>query len=142
MLRQRVRQVNDLRSTTQKTIPILRQMQEHQRDRARVDKLFARLKKLQQHVEQELAPTFNLVNAVNTIGSFKRARADRTLGHVSRDQVDRQSHQLERDIENLEWLTQACDEALSILDESQQRVAESLIAMDPKTKPVIEPVQP
>ncbi len=125
MLQQRVREVNDLRSTTKKTIPILQQMQEHQKDKIRIDKLFERLKKLQRHVEEDLPQTFNLVNAVNTIGSFKRAKADRVIGHVSRDQFDKQSHQLARDIENLEWLIQACDEALNILDESQQRVMES-----------------
>jgi hypothetical protein len=139
ILRLRVREVHDLRAATQKTIPILRQMQEHQRDKARVDKLFARLNKLQRHVEQELAQTFNLVNALNTVGSFKRARADRVIGHVSREGVDRQAHQLERDIENLDWLTQSCDEALSILDEAQQRVAEAIRRAGGKREPVTEP---
>jgi hypothetical protein len=125
VLRLRVRQVNDLRNTTQKTIPILKQMQEHQQDKARVDKLFTRLHKLQRHVEQELATTFNLVNALNTVGSFKRAKADRLIGLTIQDKHDRQGQQLERDIENLDWLTQACDEALSILDEAQQRVSDS-----------------
>lgn len=142
VLQQRVRQVNDMRATTQKTIPILRQMQEHQKDKARVDKLFARLKKLQRHVEEELASTFNLVNAVNTIGSFKRAKADRVIGHISRDQIDKQSHQIERDIENLEWVTQACDEALSILDEAQQRVIESQKTLQDRASAMTETLQP
>ena len=137
VLRRRVRQVNDLRSTTQKTIPILRQMQEHLRDKARVDKLFARLNKLQKHVEEELASTFTLVNALNTVGSFKRAKADRAIAHISRDQVDRQTHQLERDIVNLDWVTQACDEALNILDEAQQRVSETYKQLETKSGPVI-----
>ncbi|MEZ6193211.1 MAG: 6-hydroxymethylpterin diphosphokinase MptE-like protein [Phycisphaerales bacterium] len=137
VLRKRVRQVNDLRSTTQKTIPILRQMQEYLRDKARVDKLFARLNKLQKHVEEELASTFTLVNALNTVGSFKRAKADRAIAHISRDQVDRQTHQLERDIVNLDWVTQACDEALNILDEAQQRVSETYKQLETKSEPVI-----
>lgn len=137
VLRRRVRQVNDLRSTTQKTIPVLRQMQEHLRDKARVDKLFARLNKLQKHVEQELASTFTLVNALNTVGSFNRAKADRAIAHISRDQVDRQTHQLERDIVNLDWVTQACDEALNILDEAQQRVSATCNKMESKSEPVI-----
>lgn len=141
LLKQRVRQVNDLRATTQKTIPILRQMQEHRQDKARIDKLFVRLHKLQRHVEQELAQTFNLVNAVNTIGSYKRARADRTIGHLGRDHGEKQLHQLERDIENLDWLTQACDETLNILDEAQQRVAESCRAVEQRKDPVITPTR-
>lgn len=138
ILRTRVREVNDLRSTTQKTIPILRQMQEHLKDKARVDKLFTRLHKLQRHVEQELASTFNLVNSLNTVGSFKRAKADRLIGLVSRDKKDRQAQQLERDIENLDWLTQACDEALSILDEGQQRVGDSYRDLEHEPKVELE----
>ena len=122
LLKQRVRDVNDLRASAQKSVPILKQMQEHQRDTARVEKLFAQLNKIQHHVEVELASTFNMVNALNTIGAFKRARTDRTISLLSKDKLDRQSQQLERDIENLDWLTQACDEALSILDESRQHV--------------------
>ncbi len=126
VLSRQVEKVKDLRGTTQKTIPLLKQMQEHLRDRARVDKLFARLNKLQRHVEQELGATFNLVNALNTIGAFKRARADRAIAHVCKDGIERQSQQLQRDLENLDWLTQACDEAISILNEAQERVNESL----------------
>jgi len=125
LLRQRVHEVNDLRSTARKSMSILKQMLEHQRDQARVGKLFTQLNKLQKHVETELAPTFNLVNALNTVGSFKRAKADRAIAHVSKDTFHRQTNQIQRDIENLDWLIQACDEALSILDEAQRRVGRS-----------------
>ncbi len=137
LLRQRVREVNDLRGSAQKSMSILKQMLEHQRDKARVGNLFAQLTKLQKHVEVDLASTFNLVNALNTIGSFKRAKADRAISHVSKDTFTRQTHQIERDIENLDWLMQACDEALSILDEAQQRVDKSyrLATTKPQTKP-------
>ncbi len=136
LLRRRVREVNDLRSTAQKSTSILKQMLEHQRDQARVGKLFTQLNKLQRHVEQELASTFNLVNALNTVGSFKRAKADRAIAQVSKDKLTRQTNQIERDIENLDWLTQACDEALSILDEAQQRVDKShrLARTEPQEK--------
>ncbi len=132
ILRTRLAETKDLRMTSQKSITILRQMQEHQRDQARVGKLFTQLNKMQKHVEQELTTTFNLVNALNTIGTYKRAKADRTISHVSKDQYHRQTQQLERDIENLDWLTQACDEALSILEEAQQRVDESYKTAQPR----------
>ncbi len=142
VIQERIRQVNDLKATSNKTVPILKQMQEHRKDKARVDTLFTRLHKLQRHVEQELTSAFNLVNAVNTIGSFKRAQKDRVIGHVSRDKADRHSHQLERDIENLDWLMQACDEALSILDEAQQRVAETMKQSRTPSKVPAEAVNP
>jgi hypothetical protein len=125
ILRRRFDEAKDLRMTSQKSISILKQMQEHQRDQARVGKLFTQLTKLQKHVEQELTTTFNLVNSLNTVGTFRRAKADRSITHVSKDQFTRQTHQIERDIENLDWLTQACDEALSILEEAKHRVGVS-----------------
>ena len=132
ILRDRLAETKDLRMTSQKSITILRQMQEHQRDQARVSKLFQQLNKMQRHVEHELAAAFNLVNSLNTIGTYKRAKADRSISHVSKDQFDRQTQQISRDIENLDWLTQACDEALSILDEARQRVDESYEKAKPK----------
>lgn len=125
ILRDRLSETKDLRMTSQKSITILRQMQEHQRDQARVAKLFTQLNKMQRHVEEDLATTFNLVNALNTIGTYKRAKADRSISHVSKDEFTRQTQQIERDIENLDWLTQACDEAVSILEEASQRVETS-----------------
>jgi len=131
ILRTRLAETKDLRMTSQKSITILKQMQEHQQDQARVGKLFTQLNKMQRHVEQELATAFNLVNSLNTIGTYKRAKADRSISHVSKDQYDRQTQQISRDIENLDWLTQACDEALSILEEAQQRIEDSYMKAQP-----------
>ncbi len=132
ILSRRLSEAKDLRMTAQKSMSILKQMQEHQHDKARVGKLFTQLNKLQRHVEEELTPTFNLVNSLNTVGSFKRAKADRSIAHDSKDELTRQTQQIVRDIDNLDWLTQACDEALSILEEAQQRVAVSYDKALPK----------
>jgi hypothetical protein len=134
LLRRRVREANDLRSSAKKSMSVLRQMLEHQRDSIRVAKLFTQLKKLQKHVEVDLASTFNLVNALNTIGTFKRAKADRAIAHEGKDAFTRQAQQIERDLDNLDWLIQACDEALNILDEAQQRVEKSYRLTAPETR--------
>ncbi|MFW6060965.1 MAG: 6-hydroxymethylpterin diphosphokinase MptE-like protein [Phycisphaeraceae bacterium] len=122
LLDERRREVRELKATSRKTIPILRQMQQHQRDRQRMEKLHHQLQKHQRRVHTELSSAFTLVNALNTLGAFKRNRADRAISHLAGDAFERQGKQLERDIENLEWLIQACDEAQAIFREAHERV--------------------
>lgn len=131
LLDHRRAEVRELKATARKTIPILRRMQEHQRDRARMEKLDHQLKKHQRRVHTELGEAFTLVNALNTLGAFKRSRADRAISHLTGDNFERQGKQIERDIENLDWLIQACDEALAIFTEAHQRVT----ARQQKTTP-------
>ncbi len=53
-----------------------------------------------------------LVNELNTIGAFNRARADRAIVHASAETlVERQQLHIERDLANLDWLFEACEEA-------------------------------
>ncbi|HEX7010513.1 MAG TPA: 6-hydroxymethylpterin diphosphokinase MptE-like protein [Phycisphaeraceae bacterium] len=122
LLQRRLREVADLENTSRQTIPILRKMQEHQRDSARMKKLFEQLHKHQRHVHEDLQGAFCLVNALNTIGAFKRARADRAIAGRQGDPFERQIQQIQRDIENLDWLIQACDEAMEIFREALDRV--------------------
>lgn len=126
LMHTRLREVNELRNTSKRTIPILRQMQEHQRDNARMQTLFTRLKKLQSQVHTELQAAFTLVNALNTVGAFKRSKTDHAISYLKGDVYERQTQQLERDIENLDWLIQACDEAMEIFREARGRVEEAL----------------
>lgn len=125
LIRQRVREINDLRSTTRKTIPILRQMQEHQRDQQRLEKLYKQLRKHQIHVETDLRQAFVVVNNLNTVGTYKRARADRAIGFIEGDRFEKQSQQISRDIDNLDFLIQACDEALDIFEMALERATAS-----------------
>ncbi|MCE9592455.1 MAG: DUF115 domain-containing protein [Planctomycetes bacterium] len=122
VIRQRIRESEEIRSLARKTIPILRQMREHQRDRERMDKLFHQVERNKRRVD-ELNTTFTLLNEINAIGCFKRARTDRAiLNDNDADPVQRQQRQLDRDIENLEWLIQSCDEGLRIFTAAIERV--------------------
>lgn len=122
LLRRRVGQIHDIRSTSKDTIPILRKMQRHQRDTAKMKQLFEQLTRNQRRVEGELGEAFALINQVNMIGAFKRIKADRAIEHAGGDELDRQSRQLERDIANIKLLIEACDEALAIFDAARLRV--------------------
>lgn len=121
VLKRRTAEVQELRELSQRTLPILREMKRHQRDQHRMRKLFGRLDPLQRRVA-DLKEAFKLVNDLNTVGAFKRARADRAIENAQVEEFQRQGQRLERDIENVDWLIQACDEALEILRDAAVRV--------------------
>jgi len=122
LLEKRIDQARDFRRISQQTIPILRKMLKNQRDHAKMDRLFAQLDKHRKQVGQ-LNEVFALVNELNQIGLFKRVRADRAIDVDDQlDPYERQRRQLERDIDNVDWLIQACDEALNIFEGAADRI--------------------
>lgn len=135
LLERRRDEVRELRRAARETLELLKQMQKHQHDPQRTAKLHEKIRKHQRRVHTELAETFSLVNAINTIGAFKRNRADRAIAHAGDDPYERQRRQLERDIENLDWLMQACDEALRIFHAAHERVTARRRARSTTSKP-------
>ena len=118
MLTTRREQLEELRKVTARTLPILEQMKKHQRDRSKMKRLFEQLQSNQQRVEGDLRPAFETATQINTVGSYRRKRADRVMTHTAKDPLERQTQQLQRDHDNLEWLGDACVEALDILDDA------------------------
>jgi len=122
MLSLRVRQVNQVQQASREAIRLLRQMKAHQRDGRRMKQLFDKLTRHQQRVHSELADAFALVSTLNTLGTFKRQRADRMIGQAGGDAYERQAAQIDRDIENLDLAVQAADETLDILHDARSRL--------------------
>lgn len=122
LLAQHESNVRELIRLTRKALSVLERMLEHQRDHRRMEKLFEKLTVIQSKVYGELGTTFSLVNSMNTVAAFKRARADRTIRYAEFGQQARQVKQIERDRENLEWLIQACDEALANFRNARDRI--------------------
>lgn len=127
----RLREVAELKDCTRDATKILRQMQRHREDRARMAKLFHRMQRVQKRVHGPLTCAFHLVSQVNAIGGFRRARADRLLEMQAQDAMDRQSRQIERDLTNLDWILQGCDEVRTLLETARQRLDET-----PASQPV------
>lgn len=121
LLRRRFDEIAELRQLSSRTMLLLRQMIEHQRDRRRFDRLYEQVQKNKRRVEQ-LDEAFTLINELNSIGAFKRARADRALQHAGGDAFDQQRRQIERDLENLDWLIQSCDEATHTFRDALRRL--------------------
>jgi len=132
LMQQRLDECREIRRHSNRTIPLLRDMKKHQRDRKRFDKLYDKVQMHKRAVEA-FDSTFNLLNDLNTLGTFKRARADRAIMRGEGDEIEQQRLIIDRDIANIDWLTQVCDEATAIftdalarLDDARQREAKAV----------------
>lgn len=105
-----LREVGEIRVASERTATILAEMLEHQRDAARMERLFPRLDR-ERAVVERLFATFQIVNHFNQLGAFKRAKADRRL-HFARglEPLEAQRAQLERDLVNVRWTADAARE--------------------------------
>ncbi|MFI4860528.1 MAG: motility associated factor glycosyltransferase family protein [Phycisphaerales bacterium JB063] len=122
-----LRDIRTLRHVTTETIDLLKRIRKDQRDPARVDKLFAKVTRNTRRVQTELDGAFRLVSAVNTIGTFRRERTDRQISHrTAEDPFAQQLVQIERDLDNLDFIQQSCDEAVEIFEEARQRLEDAV----------------
>ncbi len=119
-LRRLLDDVQAIRRATRDSVPILRDMLAHQHNTAKFTDLFRKLKRHQARVES-LADAFSMVCYINTIGAFHRARHDRAIHHHESDALQRQARQIERDLRNMDWTLQACDETAKILTDAIER---------------------
>ncbi len=116
-------EIDDLRRASRRTLPLLKEMRDHHEDQARVNRLYDRITPLRRRVEQ-LQHAFMVVNELNTVGVFKRVRADRAIEHAKAGSLEEQRLRLERDVENVDWLIQSCDEASRIFREARQNLTQ------------------
>ncbi len=126
---EQIDEIVELQRETRATIPLLRRMLKHQRDPRRMEKLFKDLNKHQARVQRELQRAFQTVTSINTVGAFRRARADRAIVHQANDGYERQAQQIERDLDNLVFLDQACDDALDMFRSTAARIASKVQAV-------------
>ena len=128
LVRSRLEDIIELRRLARETIPLLQKMKRQQKDKAASDRLYNEIERNKKRVEQR-KETFLLINELNTVGAFRRARADRAIEHTNIEDLDafeRQAMQLDRDVDNLDWMIQACDEAVEIFQLSDGRLTDAL----------------
>ena len=120
-------EIDALREMSRESLDIIKRMQDAitQRDRGRLDRLFEKLDAKRSRVEGDLKVAFDLVNWLNTVGAFRRARADRVLARTNHDHpMDKVGGQLKRDAVNIDGIVQACDEATSLITAAHARLHE------------------
>lgn len=126
----RVDAVKELQRVTRDTEGLLKRLREHQHDSKKAEKLFAKVQKNTGRVHNELREAFELVSSVNTVGAFRRERADRGIRHTAHgNDFDRQLAQIDRDLDNMKFIDEACDEALEIFENARQRLLDALDAI-------------
>ncbi len=131
-LQHRIDQVRELGEVSRRTVNIIRQMIDRQRDRAKMDKLFDRLEKHKRRAA-ELGEAFALVNELNQIGAFKRHQADRAIAIDQGEGDDPfavQRKQLDRDLVNLRWLIDGCEQTLAMFRRAAERMDRRLTTGD------------
>ena len=122
-LRERLDDLDALRSECRDARMLLREMRERLDDPEALRKRNSRLERAKARVHGELREIFDLVNQMNTLGAFRRARADRRIDQADRrggqaDHNHRMSRQIERDLENMDMLIEAASEARQILGDA------------------------
>ncbi len=162
LLEHRVDQVRQLREVSRKSLGLIRQMQRCvEQDRsAKLNQLFPKLDRHRGRIDTDLRAPFALVNQVNAMGQYRRSRADRQISRAAAgagggtgggggersDTMQTLAAQLRRDADNIDWIIQACDETLTILDAARQRFhtrhGRLTPATAPSTTPAPNPVVP
>jgi hypothetical protein len=105
-------QIADLSRQAQR---LLEQMIEHLADQPRLNELIGRVHGLRDRVKQ-IEPAWGLVHALNQRGTFRRARADRTIHLAQGDPAAEQRARLDRDLANVQGLAEAADELGGLMD--------------------------
>ncbi len=122
-LQSRVEEVTELRRLSAVTLPILRAMIDDQKNERKMDRHFEAIESNKRAVDK-LDHAFRLVSELNQVGMFNRIRADRALRvEDPADPYERQAQQLRRDIQNVQWLIDASDEAIRIFEQAIDRLA-------------------
>lgn len=128
LLKNRIDQTLDLKRMSRDSLEIIGKMSRclENGNKKKLDQLFAKLERNRKRVEGDLKEPFALVSQLNTIGSFRRNRTDRSIAQDLNDPKKKLAAQLTRDRENIEWIVQACDEALTIFREAHERARERI----------------
>ena len=90
-------------------------MLQQQHDQARMKQHFRRIDRYREDVARR-TEVFSLLEEINQLGAFKRARADRTKKLMrDLDALEQQRLELERDLENVTWINDAAEEMVTQL---------------------------
>lgn len=128
-LTRRRAEVDELATVSETCLELIGRMQDAigLGDRKRLDTLFTKLDRERSRVDGDLKLGFAVVNQLNTVGAFRRARADRAIARAAAgaddaDGLKRVGHQLDRDAVNIRGILEASEEAATTLAAAQARL--------------------
>ena len=124
-LRDLRRDVHTVAQRSRETRVTLAEMLEHQLDQERVGRLIDKVQRTRDEVTA-LKPAFELVERLNQTGALNRVRADRNINlNATLSPMQVQQRQIERDIQNVQWLEDAADALGVMLEDAARTVAGS-----------------
>ncbi|MBL4697371.1 MAG: DUF115 domain-containing protein [Phycisphaerales bacterium] len=101
------------------SVKLLDAMIEHHTDRKRVNKLIVEVQAIGERVVK-LKPAFELAQAVNQVGVLNRMKRDRAIEMDSEASgLDRQQMQIQRDITNVQWTSEAAMLVVEMLERTK-----------------------
>jgi hypothetical protein len=99
------------------TLPLLIDMRDHLEDQSRVNRLIAKVDQLRVKMDQ-FGQTYDLVTQLTQQTELDRFHSDRKLAAARLSGLEKQRHQLGRDIHNVESVIEAAGEFARLMDEA------------------------
>jgi hypothetical protein len=99
------------------TLPMLVDMRDHLDDQSRVNRLIAKVDQLRVKMDT-VGRTYDLVTQLTQQTELERFHSDRKLAAGRLEGMERQKHQLDRDIANVEAVIEAAGEFSRLMDEA------------------------
>jgi hypothetical protein len=120
-LENRLREARRIEQIARQTLPLLQEIRDHVDDQPRVNKAIARIDVLRSQMDA-LGQCYDLITQLTQFTELQRFERDRKLAASKSSGIDRQRHQVERDIANVQSVIDAAREFRSLLDEVTDRL--------------------
>jgi hypothetical protein len=118
-----------MKETCEKTMPLLKEMLENQKDAERMNQLFVEVDRARGKVGTDPL-TFEMVCFLNTIGELRKFQADLGVKGAKGDSIDRQRRQLLRDLEYVGDLKIGAERLLEIIEGALARIEKQIAAAE------------
>lgn len=122
-LRNRRRDAEQIEQISRETLPLLEEVRDNLNDQKRVNIAIARLDVLRARIS-ELGNCYGLVMQLMQKSELQRFKADRRIAAAKVDGTEKQTRQVERDIDNVRNVIDTAVEFQNLMDKSIERVDE------------------
>ena len=119
-LKKRKEEIQELADISDKTVALVNKMLDDIENQDYVNKLMIELDELRSKVRHR-EKIYELVRSVSQMAEYYRFRADRELKVLDKDGIDKQKHQLQRDIGYVSEIRKGCDTIVKIIDDAIER---------------------
>ena len=119
-LKKRKEEIQELSDISEKTVVLVNKMLKDIENQEYVNKLMIELDELRSKVRHR-EKIYELVRSVSQMAEYYRFRADRELEVLGKDGIDRQRHQLQRDVGYVSEIRKGCDTIIGIINDAIER---------------------